>query len=146
PKLGPYQGEVVDPLLPVERRARYDVTDATALHRAVADELAVLGARTKTQEPGELLRATRAKFDGSHLVEVGIGCESCHGGSVEHVQHNATKPSYEPRAAFLRVSAPVAGEHATPRAVAINRVCARCHQVLFTRYGWTWEGHARADT
>jgi hypothetical protein len=145
PKIGPYQGEVVDPLLPAERRARYDVTDAAALHRAVADELGVLGVRGRTQEPGELLRATRAKFDGSHLVEVGIGCESCHGGSVEHVLHNATKPSYEPRAAFLRVSAPVAGEHASPRAVAINRVCARCHQVLFTRYGWTWEGHARAD-
>jgi predicted CXXCH cytochrome family protein len=145
PKIGPYQGEVVDPLLPPARRARFEITDAAGLHRAVADELHVLGARGKTDDPSELLRATRAKFDGSHLVEVGIGCESCHGGSVEHVRHNATRPSYEPRAAFLRVTAPVLGEHGNARAVAINRVCARCHQVLFTRYGWTWEGHARAD-
>lgn len=144
PKLGPYQGEVVDPLLPPERRARFEVTDANALHAAVGDEERVLGARTPGKEAGDLLRVTRARFDGSHLIEVGIGCESCHGGSVEHVRHNATKPSYEPRASFLRVSAPV-GEHGNARAVAINRVCARCHQVLFTRYGWTWEGHARRD-
>ncbi len=145
PKLGPYQGEVVDPLLPPARRARFAVTDAAGLHRAVADELRVLGARTSGQEAGDLLRATRGKFDGDKLVEVGIGCESCHGGSLEHVKHNATKPSYEPRASFLRVSAPVA-DGGSARAVAINRVCARCHQVLFTRYAWTWEGHARAES
>ncbi|HEX6838402.1 MAG TPA: cytochrome c3 family protein [Polyangia bacterium] len=145
PKLGPYQGEVVDPLLPPERRARFEITDANALHAAVADEERVLGAHTPMKEAGDLLRAIRAKFDGGKLVEVGIGCESCHGGSIEHVRHNATKPSYEPRASFLRVSAPVAGEHGSPRAVAINRVCARCHQVLFTRYAWTWEGRSRHD-
>ncbi|MGZ3438527.1 MAG: cytochrome c3 family protein [Polyangia bacterium] len=145
PKIGPYQGEVVDPLLPAARRARYEITDAEALHRAVGDELRVLGARAGGQEPADLLRATRARFDGSRLVEVGIGCESCHGGSLEHVKHNATRPSYEPRASFLRVTAPV-GEHGNARALAIDRVCARCHQVLFTRYAWTWEGHARADS
>jgi hypothetical protein len=144
PKLGPYQGEVVDPLLPPSRRARFDVTDAAGLHRAVADELRVLGAHPPGQEAGDLLRATRGKFDGTKLVEVGIGCESCHGGSAEHVKHNATKPSYEPRSSFLRVSAPVT-DGGSARAVAINRVCARCHQVLFTRYAWTWEGHARAE-
>jgi len=144
PKIGPYQGEVVDPLLPAARRARFAVTDAAALHRAVADEERVLGARTPGQDAGDLLRAIRGRFDGSHLVEVGIGCESCHGGSKEHVLHNATKPSYEPRASFLRVSTPV-GSGGNARAVAINRVCARCHQVLFTRYAWTWEGHARHD-
>ncbi|HEY2744623.1 MAG TPA: cytochrome c3 family protein [Polyangia bacterium] len=144
PKLGPYQGELVDPLLPAARRARFDVTDPAALHRAVADELHVLGARTPTNEPGDLLRATRAKFDGTKLLEVGIGCESCHGGSLEHVKHNATKPSYEPRATFLHVTTPVAAG-GNARAVAINRVCARCHQVLFTRYAWTWEARARSD-
>ena len=25
-------------------------------------------------------------------------------------------------------------------------MCARCHQVLFTRYAWTWEGRARGAT
>ncbi|MCA1663192.1 MAG: hypothetical protein LC659_02770, partial [Myxococcales bacterium] len=69
PKIGPYQGEVVDPLLPVERRARYEITDAAALRRAVADELGVIGARPRAQEASDLLRAIRAKFDGSHLVE-----------------------------------------------------------------------------
>lgn len=143
PKLGPYQGEVVDPLLPVERRARWEVTDAAALERAVADELRVLGARaTAHAGAAELLRSVRARFDGSHLLEVGIGCESCHGGSIEHVKHNATKPSYAPRASFLRVSVPVPAR-GNARAVAINRVCARCHQVLFTRYAWTWEGQSR---
>jgi len=145
PKLGPYQGEVVDPLLPPERRARFEVTDANALHAAVADEERVLAANTPQKEAGDLLRTIRARFDGSKLVEIGIGCESCHGGSIEHVRHNATKPSYEPRASFLRVSLPVAAG-GNPRAAAINRVCARCHQVLFTRYAWTWEGRARHDS
>lgn len=143
PKLGPYQGEVVDALLPVERRARWDITDENALERAVAGELRVLGGRaTPHAGAGELLRNVRARFDGSHLLEVGIGCESCHGGSVEHVKHNATRPSYEPRAPFLRVSVPVP-PRGEARAVAVNRVCARCHQVLFTRYAWTWEGQSR---
>jgi hypothetical protein len=142
-KIGPYQGEVVDALLPVERRARWEVTDAAALERAVGDELRVLGAHaTAHAGAGDLLRNVRARFDGSHLVEVGIGCESCHGGSVEHVKHNATRPSYEPRARFLGVSVPVPAR-GNARAVAINRVCARCHQVLFTRYPWTWEGQSR---
>ena len=29
------------------------------------------------------------------------------------------------------------------RAEQVNRVCARCHQVLFSRYPFTWEGEAR---
>jgi predicted CXXCH cytochrome family protein len=143
-KLGPYQGEVVDPLLPPARRATWEVTDPAALSSAVADELAVLGART--QQPGAgagaLLQAIRSRFGGSHLVELGIGCESCHGGSIEHVKHNATKPSFAPRATFLRVSVPGSGPDKA-RATDVNRACARCHQVLFTRYPWTWEGGRR---
>ena len=37
--------------------------------------------------------------------------------------------------------APGAGE--PTRAEAINRTCARCHQVLFSRYAFTWEGGLR---
>ncbi|MDB4970943.1 MAG: hypothetical protein JWN44_6632 [Myxococcales bacterium] len=148
PKVGPYQGEVVDALLPAARRARWEITDAGAMRAAVADELHVLGAGAASKEPADLLKATRAKFDAAHVVELGIGCESCHGGSLEHVKHNRVRPSYEPRAAFLRVTlpaptSPLASGRDSPRAAAINRVCARCHQVLFTRYAWTWEGEAR---
>jgi len=32
------------------------------------------------------------------------------------------------------------------RAPAVNRVCARCHQVLFSRYPFTWEGGRRDQT
>jgi predicted CXXCH cytochrome family protein len=143
PKIGPYQGEVVDPLLPPTRRARFAVTDAAALARVVADELRVLGAPAPAGAgTAELIKATRARFDASHLIELGIGCESCHGGSSEHVKHNATRPSFAPRSPFLRVSVPPADGDV--RAIAINRVCARCHQVLFTRYPWTWEGQRRA--
>jgi predicted CXXCH cytochrome family protein len=140
--LGPYQGEVVDPLLPPERRAAWEVTDAAALASAVADELAVLGARPQPgAAAGALLQAVRGRFGGAHLVELGIGCESCHGGSAEHVKHNATKPSFAPRASFLRVSLPA--KDRDERVAGINRACARCHQVLFTRYPWTWEGGRR---
>ena len=143
PRLGPYQGEVVDPLLPAARRASWEVTDPAALASAVADELSVLGARPQPANAGAgaLLQAVRARFGAGQLVELGIGCESCHGGSVEHVKHNATKPSFAPRASFLRVSVP--GAARDERVSGINRACARCHQVLFTQYPWTWEGERR---
>src|SRR5262249_31953685 len=68
-----------------------------------------------------------------------IGCESCHGGSAEHVRDFQVHPSFEPKSAFVRVHAP----HEPTRAEWINRVCARCHQVLFSRYPYSWEGGKR---
>ena len=55
------------------------------------------------------------------------------------------KPSFEPRARSL-ARAPSswdAKRRRRPRARAINRACARCHQVLFSRYPFTWEGGQR---
>ena len=52
------------------------------------------------------------------------------------------KPVFEPRSSFLRVHAP-ALPSAEARAQRINRTCARCHQVLFSQYPWTWEGTHR---
>src|SRR5262249_54879237 len=92
------------------------------------------------KSPSEAIRATRSYFKGQHLAEVGIGCESCHGGTAEHVHDLAVRPSFEPRAAFLRVGA----AREITRAEWINRTCARCHQVLFSRYPFTWEGGRRA--
>src|SRR5262249_57044046 len=53
-------------------------------------------------------------------------------------------PDFAPRAAFLRARPP-AGWGEVTRAEWINRACARCHQVLFSRYPFTWEGHQRRD-
>jgi predicted CXXCH cytochrome family protein len=145
-----YQGEVVDRLLPVERRSPLAVTRADDLVRAAGDELAFLGARERPDDvPRALdaaLRATRKGFDASHLVEVGIGCESCHGGSREHVADVRTKPSFEIRSSFVRALPSTWEERHRPeaRARAVDRVCARCHQVLFSRYPFTWEGGHRS--
>src|SRR4029078_10308963 len=38
---------------------------------------------------------------------------------------------------------PPAGWGEATRAEHINRACARCHQVLFSRYPFTWEGGGR---
>lgn len=148
----PYQGVVVDALLPEKKRASYRVLDFDKLRSA-------LHAETKLLDPSDAVmvarassvaavveRATksiRARFSGEHLLEVGIGCESCHGGAREHVNNPRTKPSYVPRAPYLSV-APPAGTDA--RAQSITRVCARCHQVLFSAYPFTWEGGLRAIT
>ncbi len=78
----------------------------------------------------------------AHFVEVGIGCESCHGGSREHIKSDRVRPDFVPRSAFLRVRPPPGASEPT-RAEAINRTCARCHQVLFSRYPFTWEGGVR---
>src|SRR6185436_8762272 len=34
----------------------------------------------------------------------------------------------------------------TLRVQRIDRACARCHQVLFSGYAWTWEGGGRKGT
>lgn len=138
PTAGAYQGEVVDPLLPADLRATYAVTDPKALDAALAAEVGRLGAKKAHPTPREAVSTTRTRFRAEHLVEVGIGCESCHLGSAEHVKDPATKPSLEPRSAFFEVKT-----KSGTRAERINRVCARCHQVLFSGYDPTWEGGSR---
>jgi predicted CXXCH cytochrome family protein len=160
-----YQGEQVDPWLPREKRARVRVTDEAAFSIAARDEMARLGG--VAPPAGEDARATarramdvvRAGFDGGALLEVGIGCEACHGGAREHARDPRIVPSFVPVAPWLQVALPVetqvpspagpaAGGPSVPveaarNAGAINRVCARCHQVLFSRYPYTWEGGRR---
>ena len=51
-------------------------------------------------------------------------------------------PTFEPRSDFLARPAR-RRRRRRPRAEWINRACARCHQVLFTRYPYTWEGGLR---
>ena len=125
------------------------------------------------------IEVVRAGFDGQALVEVGIGCEACHGGALEHTRNPGVRPSFAPVAPWLAAIPPsqslgnsheVAARldmqgHARAsafalcvcvcacvcvcvcvcvRECAINRACARCHQVLFSRYPCTWEGGAAA--
>jgi len=144
PGARPYQGEQVDSWLPEDRRARTRVTDGVAFARALHDEETRLGgvAHEGKGSPRaaarEAIDAVRAGFDGSALIEVGIGCEACHGGAREHADNPGVKPSLVPVAPWLDVTLPKAGP-----AASINRVCARCHQVLFSRYPFTWEGGRR---
>jgi hypothetical protein len=141
-----FQGEVVDALLPPDRRWRLQVTDPVGLVHALADETRIFGATQET--PRDVPAALRfgikemvKHFEGGHLLEIGIGCEACHGGSREHAVDPRVVTSYEPRASFLLALA-ANGEPLT-RAESINRTCARCHQVLFSRYPFTWEGGLR---
>jgi len=146
----PYQGVVVDRLLPAARRATYTVTDDEAFRTALFKEVRLLDANDATyvarasDNPTAIDRATssmRARFDEQHLLELGIGCESCHGGSREHVDDPRTKPSYLPRAPWLSYAPP---KNTDVRAQSITRTCAHCHQVLFSAYPFAWEGSLRA--
>jgi predicted CXXCH cytochrome family protein len=149
PGAPPYQGVVVDRLLPPERRASLVVTDPAGLSAALRQEIAALtGQRPVAADRGdprpllaEAARTLRERLVPDKLVEVGIGCEACHGGSREHVARNDILPSFAPRSPFLSVSAPA--DQPIGAAESINRACARCHQVLFTRYPYTWEGGVR---
>jgi predicted CXXCH cytochrome family protein len=145
PSAKPYQGEVVDPLLPRERRAQWIVTDASALSSALQTELARIGVERSHPTTLQAIAATRSSFRREHLVELGIGCEACHLGAAEHVRNPQRLPSMEPRSAFFAVKwpAPASEGPAQLRATRINRVCARCHQVLFSGYEPTWEGGTR---
>lgn len=145
----PYQGVVVDPLLPPDRRASTRIVDDELFRDDLHTEIrrldpaaAVEVARATTRDAAidRAVSAIRGRFDGGDLLEIGIGCESCHGGAREHADDPRTKPSAWPRAPWLEV-APPAGTDA--RAQGVSRMCARCHQVLFSAYGWTWEGARR---
>jgi predicted CXXCH cytochrome family protein len=142
-----YQGSVsVD--LPDDKRPRYVVRDENALKTALAAELEHLG-RPRDTGAFDLKRAltvsidgTREGFDEKDLVELGIGCEACHGGSREHVQDPThVRPSLALRSDFLQVTAPNGTE--PTHAEDVNRTCAKCHTVLFSRYPYTWEGQTR---
>ncbi len=146
-----YQGEVVDPLLPANKRWVFEVTDASAFGHVLAKEADVLHGHAAggafddgavSQMAARALATTRENFGERSLIEVGIGCESCHGGSKEHVADPRVHPSFEPRASFLRTHP--AGATGGARATLISRTCARCHQVLFSGYPYTWEGGLRA--
>ncbi len=144
PGAKPYQGEVVDPLLPLDRRATWTVTDPAGLSTVLEGELARLGARRAHPTPAQAVDTTRRSFKREHLVELGIGCEACHLGAAEHVRDPRRRPSFEPRSAVFAVTWPSAAKGAPQqRAAGINRACARCHQVLFSGYEPTWEGGQR---
>lgn len=145
PAAKPYQGQVVDPLLPRDKRARWVVTDADALSSALEGELGRMGVKRPHPTLVEAVNATRSSFRREHLVELGIGCEACHLGAAEHVRDPRKLPVMEPRSSFFAVEwpAPASEGPAQLRATRINRACARCHQVLFSGYEPTWEGGSR---
>jgi len=134
--------------LPDEKRPRYEVSDEGALKRALSAELSYLGNPRDVSDYG-LKRAltvsidgTRDGFDEQHLVELGIGCEACHGGAREHTRNpGAVRPSLALRSDFLRVKTATGAEPS--HAQDVNRACAKCHTVLFSRYPYTWEGRTR---
>ena len=148
----PFQGETVDTWLPADRRSVVKVLDEDAFAIAGDAEIARLGglgpgvapprrtpigAGSASRAALRTIDAIRAGFDGAALVEVGIGCEACHGGARHHASNPAVRPSLLPTAPWLEVTLP------NGRAQAINHVCARCHQVLFSGYPFTWEGGRR---
>jgi len=143
----PYQGELVDPLLPAGLREHVVIDDANALDGALGDEIEHLShTRPTDSSTSDLaLRAietTRDHFTARDLVEVGIGCESCHGGSKAHAEDPSIRTSLAPHAAGFHF-APEPSDPIERRAERVNRACARCHQVLFSRYPFTWENGLR---
>jgi predicted CXXCH cytochrome family protein len=146
PDAKPYQGEVLDPLLPANLRWSFDVTSDDLAKDALSAEISLMHNTAENLDQKSVhdallttIQATRSNFWEKDLLEVGIGCESCHGGSKEHVRDPKMLPSFSPHAPFARV----AGNHSPSQ--DINRTCGRCHQVLFSGYPFTWEGRARNE-
>ena len=150
PSAPSYQGSVTNDLLPESRRWSVIPTNRASLVQALQEEIHFLGenlSHTPTRLDDSLehaIEVTRQHFGPAHFVEVGIGCESCHGGSREHAEDPRRLPSFEVRSDLLMERVGV--EESRPnRAQAINRTCMRCHTVLFSRYGPTWEGGDRHE-
>lgn len=140
-----YQGVTVDALLPEAKRWRLEVSDREGLDRALEAEIRRFGGTPRAPRGlvAQAIDATRAGYAADDLIEVGIGCESCHSGSRAHVEAPNDPPSLVPRAPFFTIVRP-SNDTAAAKADAVNHACARCHQVLFSRYPYTWEGGERA--
>lgn len=142
-----YQGKLSDHLLQRSRLWPATARDEPRLQRAIADEITTIGgpalsADTALHDTLDVAaHVTKRRLDGRHLIEVGIGCEACHGGAREHVADPRVRPAFGVQSPLLTLGP--ANQRAPSRAQQINRVCARCHTVLFTGYPWTWEGGQR---
>ncbi|HEY4181648.1 MAG TPA: cytochrome c3 family protein [Kofleriaceae bacterium] len=146
PDLPAYQGKVSDRLLPRSLIWTAHSLDDTKLASVLHDEIKFLGGEQPADPslhaalPAAAI-ATETYLDGPKLVEVGIGCEACHNGAKQHVADPTIKPTYAATSDVLAVVPPGGGTGT--RAQWINRTCAKCHTVLFTRYPYTWEGGER---
>ena len=143
-----YQGKLSDRVLPPSRTWAAHARDEAGLEQALAKEIEFVGGAQPDERGLRAMlpaaaTAMRRYFGGSHLVELGVGCEACHNGAREHAEEPSVIPSFEPRSRLVGVEPP-RGQTGT-RAQWINRVCAKCHTVLFTHYEWTWEGATRKD-
>jgi predicted CXXCH cytochrome family protein len=146
PKAPSYQGSASNEL-PPDKAFHYTITDDERLRGALGAELGALGSTTRLPRDAHEALAVAADvtlehFEERDLVELGIGCEACHGGAREHVESPlSVRPSFAIESDFLAVSTP----HGKPptRAEDVNRTCAKCHTVLFSRYPFTWEGRTR---
>lgn len=143
-----YQGSASNEL-PVDMAFKYVIDDADELKRQLGRELARLGAegglpQNPTHALDVAISNTRERFDERALVELGVGCESCHGGGRRHA-HSASRESigFDVRSSFMHVE--TASGAVPTHAQDVNRSCARCHTVLFSQYPFTWEGGERRD-
>jgi predicted CXXCH cytochrome family protein len=142
-----YHGRVSSHLMPPSRLWVATAVDPERLKRALGDEVAFLGG--KPRDPAAPLldvlddatAVARRRLQGAHLIEVGVGCEACHGGAREHANDPSLLPAFGVRSPLLRLG-PKNGAEPT-RAQQINHVCVHCHTVLFSGYPFTWEGGRR---
>lgn len=141
-----YQGSASNEL-PQDLAFRYVVDDADGLRDELEKELHLLGAQgdlpANPKHGLEIaISNTRERFGEQQLVELGVSCESCHGGARAHVQAPAhVKTSFGLRSDLMHMET-AAGRALTP-AQELNRGCAKCHTVLFSQYPFTWEGGER---
>jgi predicted CXXCH cytochrome family protein len=146
PNAPAYQGSASNEL-PPDKAFKYVVDDPAGLRDALEAELHRMGAQGRLSDnPQHALQIaisnTRERLDESALVELGVGCESCHGGSRAHAatpQHE--RSSFGVESSFMHVETATGG--ALTPAQTINRGCAKCHTVLFSQYPFTWEGGER---
>lgn len=142
-----YQGSMTNNLLPDPRRWQTSALDPQGLIATLREEVRFLGGDNSGLNTTEgalstAIEVTRRRFKPEHFVEIGIGCESCHGGSREHAENPRRRPTFEVRSDLIR-ERPLVGSSEPSQAQWVNRTCMRCHTVLFTRYAHTWEGGHR---
>jgi hypothetical protein len=148
PGAPPHQSVLVDRLLPAERQLPVAITDADRMGAGAArrDSFSWAGGRRGRRDA----RAAGPGGANQPRPVAGPAPDRDRGRlrGLPRRQPGARRTCGPPAQLPAAQRFPGGGtDHRGPnRAEWINRTCARCHQVLFTRYAYTWEGGLRQVT
>ena len=110
------------------------------------------GSKPAEQFPSEAIEAMTATFIAfdarEQAASLGVACEACHLGCLEHVQQPKTKPAFAPQSPRLLTFKEDPAMETGRKQANLNAICARCHTGTRPTYAAgmaTWNSTEHSD-